>query len=190
MASISLIEFAHSWWEEEYYACRGVARSSSKIVKSIIFIPLFASISQKTLSSLFLSVAVSEYLACSISIWKPWSFRKKIAAHMRWSLWVNSVFPRSHTKTNARCSASAYLKSFMEFFTPFFSVLCFSFFACGANDVDKRFRGQVCLVHCFVETLWLLTFFLFDIWDSLFFVLLVIQLQLRYLHSSIRVYTI
>ena len=110
---------AHSWWEEEeYYACRGVARSSSKIVKSIIFIPLFASISQKTLSSL--SVAVSEYLACSISIWKPWSFRKKIAAHMRWSLWVNSVFPRSHTKTNARCSASAYLKSFMEFFTPFF----------------------------------------------------------------------
>ena len=81
MASISLIEFAHSWWEEEYYACRGVARSSSKIVKSIIFIPLFASISQKTLSSL--SVAVSEYLACSISIWKPWSFRKKIAAHMR-----------------------------------------------------------------------------------------------------------
>ena len=67
-----------------------------------------------------LSVAVSEYLACSISIWKPWSFRKKIAAHMRWSLWVNSVFPRSHTKTNARCSASAYLKSFMEFFTPFF----------------------------------------------------------------------
>ena len=36
--------------------------------------------------SLRLSAVVSEYseyLACSISIWKPWSFRKKIAAHMR-----------------------------------------------------------------------------------------------------------
>ena len=59
MASISLIEFARSWWEEEYYACRGVARSSSKIVKSIIFIPLFASISQKTLSSLSLLLSVN-----------------------------------------------------------------------------------------------------------------------------------
>ena len=128
--------------------------SSLKVVKSIIFIPLFC------LVLLFFALCRLLKLLLSVNIVNtlrvPFRFGSLGLSGRKLQLTCDDHYesiqfsPEVTLLLLLLLLLLLHLKSFVEFFTPFF-LFCVSLSPAG--NVDKRFWGQVCLVHCFVETL-------------------------------------